>query len=156
MRAARYLVTAVLTALVLAWDAPAAEASTTISPGHVVEITGSVGPLPSLPAPADGRIAGFGFFARVTGDECAAPVGDPGAQFSAPAGDIVCAFSVDLSFVNPDFEIDTYNTPPRFSAKVLVGTTPFGIPASDFTGTGQLHLRPHDTQPARNYTLSPR
>jgi hypothetical protein len=124
-----------MTALVLAWNAPVAEASTLITPGKVTEITTLDQPLPILPAPADGRIAGYGFFARVTGDECAAAVGDPGAQLRAAAGDDVCAFDLDLSYVISDFESDLYNTPAPFSASVLVGSRSLPIAVGSFVNT---------------------
>ncbi len=52
--------------------------------------------------PADGRLAGYGFTAGVTGDECGASVGGGGAEIVAGTDEDVCVFSLSITLDQPD------------------------------------------------------
>ncbi|HEV2360412.1 MAG TPA: hypothetical protein VGS21_01795, partial [Acidimicrobiales bacterium] len=105
--------------------------SSVVSPGRVTFLSGANTSLPMLPAPADGRLAGYGFVARVTGDHCGRSVGDPGSVISGPSGEDVCVFSLSLSLDQPDVVSDNGDVIPPLSGAVLVGNRKVSFPLDE-------------------------
>ena len=100
---------------------PAGAANKVVTPGAVTVLNDTEMTLPVLPAPADGRIAGYGFTVEVTGNRCAASVGDPGDAITAAGGAEVCVFSLTLDYDQPD---------------TTAGTTPVRYPATGWVAVG--------------------
>jgi hypothetical protein len=100
----------------------AAGSGTTVVPsGKVAVYYDFQTTLPVLPVPADARINGYGFAGRVTGDECAGVIGNPGAQFEGPQGDQVCMFSLSLSAFAEGGSTTSGQSIPAFAGTIHAG-----------------------------------
>lgn len=134
----------------------AAAAGTTVQPGQVVLISDSSQPLPNLPPPADGQpIAGYGFSASVTGEQCAPSVGSGASQIRAASGYDVCVFSLDYTTypVSNPYITDTGQTVPPVEGHFAFGSQSFGV-SSNNLDRAYGHDYAADVTPGSSVTLS--
>jgi hypothetical protein len=116
---------------------PEAAAATVVQPGQVRVLSDTGHPYPALPAPTgDNEVRGYGFAAKVTGDECATTVGSGPDELTAPAGDEVCAFSLGLSLFHPLLVTDNGQNIAALAGKVTDGTSTDPITLSQLDNSG--------------------
>lgn len=124
MRTWRTVLGGLLACAVAALVCPAAAGAseTLVRPGSLSVLSDVFETLPVIPAPADGRLRGYGFSARVTGDRCASSISGPGVRLVSGPGDEICAFGFTVSFSSSVSVTDDGEAVPGFSAHVVDGT----------------------------------
>jgi hypothetical protein len=141
VRISRALTAGAVAALVSFLAVPVASAATLIPAGRVTLLSDVSNPYPTLPAPkGDSRIRGYAFAAAVTGDECAATVGNGPDGLVAPAGDEVCDFSWSLAGFFPLSETDQGQEVPGLVGEVTDGSVNAAISANDLDDAGDAEL----------------
>jgi hypothetical protein len=126
------------------------------------KVTLVTSPLPVLPAPKDGSIAGYGFSGRVSGYECASSVPTAAGAIDPPPGDDVCVFALSLTMPLVDGTTPGGQDIPQLAGMISFGSTKIAIsydtitwyPTDDFAVAVPAGTRPTLTLSAAGFGQS--